>query len=40
VHLGLGDSRAADSIEIRWPSGRVQRMANVPANRVVKIREE
>jgi hypothetical protein len=40
VHVGLGDSRAADWIEIRWPSGRVQRITNVLADRVVKIREE
>jgi hypothetical protein len=39
VHFGLGDSPAADWIEIRWPSGRAQRVAGVKADRVIKIRE-
>jgi len=39
LHFGLGTAAKADSIEIRWPSGLVERLENVAGNRVVKIRE-
>ena len=39
LHFGLGPATKADAIEIRWPSGLVQRFENVTGNRVVKIRE-
>jgi len=39
LHFGLGTATKADGIEIRWPSGLVQRFENVAGNRVVKIRE-
>jgi hypothetical protein len=39
LHFGLGQATKADAIEIRWPSGLVQRFENVVGNRVVKIRE-
>ena len=39
VHFGLGASEKADSIEIHWPSGIVQTLRNVPADRVVKVKE-
>jgi enediyne biosynthesis protein E4 len=39
LHFGLGKATRADSIEIIWPSGIIQRMKNVPANRITKIRE-
>ena len=34
VHFGLGDARTAD-LEIRWPSGQVDRLTGVEVNRVV-----
>jgi hypothetical protein len=37
--FGLGDAQAAETVAIRWSSGRVQRLENVPAGRVVTIRE-
>jgi hypothetical protein len=37
--LGLGEASKADSVEIRWPSGRVDRLANPPANRYVTVVE-
>ena len=38
VHFGLGaDTRA--SLEIRWPSGAVQRLDDVPADRYLTVRE-
>ena len=34
-----GTAIKADSIEVRWPNGLVERFANVEGNRLVKIRE-
>jgi hypothetical protein len=39
LHFGLGKSTKADAIEIRWPSGQVQRLENIAANQIVRIRE-
>ena len=39
LHFGLGQATKADVIEIRWPSGQTQRLENVLANRIVRIRE-
>ena len=37
--FGLGENASADSIVVRWPSGAVQRFAEVAADRVWLIRE-
>jgi len=39
VHFGLGTNVSADLVEIRWPSGIVQEMRDVAADRVVTVRE-
>jgi hypothetical protein len=39
VHFGLGSNVSADSVEIHWPSGIVQEMKNVAADRVVVVNE-
>ena len=39
VHFGLGPSSLAQTVEIRWPSGIVQTLKNVSADRNVKIDE-
>jgi hypothetical protein len=39
VHFGLGPDTRADSIEIHWPSGRVQTLQNVAADQVLKVTE-
>ena len=39
VHLGLGLARAADSVTIQWPSGKVQVFEDVQANQRVTITE-
>jgi len=39
VHFGLGDSAAADSIEIRWPSGIVQTLTNIKGDRQIQVDE-
>jgi hypothetical protein len=37
--FGLGTRTQADAVEIRWPSGQVDKMANVKAGGVVMIKE-
>jgi hypothetical protein len=39
LHFGLGSATRADAIEVRWPSGRVETVQNVQADRVVRIKE-
>lgn len=39
LHFGLGDAQRIDRIVIRWPSGQVQVLHNLSANRVLRIRE-
>jgi enediyne biosynthesis protein E4 len=39
VHFGLGANASADLVEIRWPSGIVQQMKDVAADRVVEVKE-
>jgi hypothetical protein len=39
VHFGLGGEKSAASIEIRWPSGVVQTLKDVPADRILKVEE-
>ena len=36
-NFGLGKAEKADSVEIRWPDGRIQRLENVPANRILTV---
>jgi hypothetical protein len=40
VHFGLGGNTTAESVEIRWPSGMVQTLRNLAADRVLKVKEE
>jgi predicted Zn-dependent protease len=39
VHFGLGDSRSIETVEVRWPSGRVDRHGRLEANREYRLRE-
>ncbi len=39
VTFGLGDRTRADAVEVTWPSGRVDRIGAVPADRMVTIEE-
>jgi hypothetical protein len=39
LHFGLGAAAAVDRIEIRWPSGQTQTVANPPIDQVVGIQE-
>ena len=35
VHFGIGDATRVDRLEIRWPSGRVESRADLPADQVL-----
>jgi hypothetical protein len=39
VHFGLGSERLLKSIEIRWPSGIIQHLSNVPADQILTVKE-
>jgi hypothetical protein len=39
VHFGLGPAETAETLEIRWPSGTVDTFENLPAGRLLTIRE-
>ena len=39
VHFGLGAEARATEVEIVWPSGIVQTLENVDADRIVKVTE-
>ena len=39
VHFGLGAETVAQTVEITWPSGTVQTLANVKADQVLKVME-
>jgi len=37
--LGFGAAKRIDSVEIRWPSGKVDKLTNLPINTYVKVTE-
>jgi hypothetical protein len=39
VHFGLGADEEASLIEIRWPSGTLQRLTGVKSDRVLEVKE-
>jgi enediyne biosynthesis protein E4 len=39
IHFGLGASRKVDDLEIRWPSGQVDRIADIPSNQKITVQE-
>jgi len=39
VRFGLGTETRVEAAEIRWPSGRVQRLSDLPVNRTVAVEE-
>jgi len=39
IHFGLGSRTKVDSLEITWPSGLVQKLANVPADQIIAVKE-
>src|SRR5262249_29766989 len=39
IHFGLGASRTVDRVEVRWPSGRLDRYVNLAADTGYRLRE-
>jgi len=39
LHFGLGEAKQADSIEVRWPGGLVEKFPAAPANREALLEE-
>jgi len=39
AHFGLGPDKFATKIQIRWPSGILQTLANIPADQVLRVDE-
>jgi hypothetical protein len=39
VHFGLGSATRVDSVQIRWPSGLIERFDNLPADAIHTLKE-
>jgi hypothetical protein len=39
IHFGLGQRKKIESLEITWPSGTVDKLANVPINQIIAVKE-
>jgi hypothetical protein len=39
VHFGLGEAKVAEEIEIRWPSGTVQKLKDVQSDQILRVKE-
>ena len=39
AHFGLGERTRVDTVEVRWPSGTVDRIADVSVDRLLIVRE-
>ncbi|KPK87326.1 MAG: hypothetical protein AMS27_02710 [Bacteroides sp. SM23_62_1] len=39
IHFGLAGSEMIEKIEIKWPSGKVQVLENIPANQILDVKE-
>ena len=39
VHVGLGTAATADAVRVRFPSGAMQEMTNVPVNQTLVVEE-
>jgi hypothetical protein len=37
--IGMGDAITADSVTVKWPSGSVTHLSNVPTSQILQIRE-
>jgi hypothetical protein len=39
IHFGLGQRKTVESLEIAWPSGAVDKLANVPIDQIITVKE-
>ena len=39
VHFGLGKNKTIKTIEIRWPSGQIDKLNDVAVNQLITVKE-
>jgi hypothetical protein len=39
VHIGLGGAKVVSSLSVQWPSGQVDKLANIPADQIITVVE-
>jgi enediyne biosynthesis protein E4 len=39
LHFGLGSEKQLKLVEIRWPTGTIQKLENVKADQILNVRE-
>ena len=39
VHFGLASAQVIDEIKVTWPSGKIERIYNVPVNQTLRLKE-
>jgi len=39
IHFGLGKHTKIESLEITWPSGQVDRLSDLPVDKIVTVKE-
>jgi hypothetical protein len=39
IHFGLGKRKTIESLEITWLSGKIDKLTNVPINRIIAVKE-
>jgi len=39
IHFGLGKRNKIDSLQITWPSGKVDKLTNVPIDKIIAVKE-
>jgi hypothetical protein len=39
IHFGLGRASKVDLLEIRWPSGQVDALKDIPSNQLIFVKE-
>lgn len=39
LHVGIGDAKQIEQITVRWPSGKTQRLEDLPANHLISVHE-
>ena len=40
MHFGIADAESVEFVEVKWPSGKTQRLDNLEANQILTITEE
>jgi len=39
IHFGLGKRTKIDSLEITWPSGQIDKLTNLAADKIIAVKE-